>query len=47
MTTEEKYDIARLYQDEEEVFTCNYCQQVVNPRDCKGCPIYCQSFNDD
>ena len=28
-------------------FSCHLCEIVARPRDCKGCPVYCQSFSAD
>lgn len=28
-------------------FSCTLCKIVARPSDCKGCPVYCQSFSAD
>lgn len=47
MTTEEKNDIERLYNENEETFTCTFCKLTVYPKDCEGCPIYGWAFCPD
>lgn len=50
MIEEYKEAILRVYEIHQHVtpeFSCTLCKAKVNPPTCKGCPIYCQSFNDD
>lgn len=48
MNEEEMKKILKLYQIHNGTktnFSCELCKQVLNISTCKGCPIYCQSFN--
>lgn len=47
MTTDKIDEIIQVYDQDEDRFTCRVCKVAVNPEDCKGCPIYGQSFSDD
>lgn len=47
MTENQVDEITRMYDQDEDRFTCRICKTVVNPSDCQGCPIYGQSFSDD
>lgn len=50
MTQEEQNKIIELKKIHERIsptFSCNLCKERLNIPTCKGCPIYCQSFNDD
>lgn len=44
MNEEYKEAILKIYEMHQY---CTLCKAKVNPPTCKGCPIYCQTFNDD
>ena len=47
MTQEEQNKILDLYERISPTFSCNLCKERLNISTCKGCPIYCQTFNND
>jgi hypothetical protein len=50
MNEEYKKAILKIYEMHQYVkseFSCTLCKAKINPPTCRGCPIYCQSFNDD
>lgn len=50
MNEECKKEILRIYEIHQYVkpeFSCTLCKAKVNSPTCKGCPIYCQTFNND
>lgn len=39
--------VAKMHEIISPEFSCTLCKAKVNPPTCDGCPIYCQTFNND
>jgi hypothetical protein len=39
--------IWEMHQYVKPEFNCTLCIARINPPTCQGCPIYCQTFNND
>ena len=47
MTKEEKERVKILHTTLGDKFSCNACKTQEATKNCKGCPIYIQSFSPD